>query len=141
MIRIHDIADARGLLARAVLTQGPDFVYNRDTINLSGCFYTPSNADINVYPADAPQRLTPCLIGTALQLAGVTDKDLCRLTGRPSGNFMFWIKYGTVSLSRAVATYFTDAQEQQDAGFSWGESYQHAEASLEDNASEDDYHS
>lgn len=131
MIEIHELVDARGLLARAVLTQGPDFTYNPD--GHTDCFYTPSKIGQYTFSPDAPQLKTPCLIGVALQLAGLTDNDLRQLHGRPRENFGLWENDNIVSLSRTVAEYFTEAQEYQDAGHTWGESYEHAEASLEEN--------
>src|SRR5438034_7562621 len=73
-----DLAQARDLLARAVETQGRDFIYSTG----GGCFYVPlTEENINTMPTPIAARLafyveskrkTGCLIGVALDLAGET---------------------------------------------------------------------
>ena len=128
-----DLEQARGLLARAVLTQGPDFVYN---VRLgAGCHYEPQSlaniakADGNGYnfepKADDPRAKTGCLIGVALSLAGET----WHLGGRTRIADMNQRYPG--HLTEAAVDYFARAQQVQDSCGSWGEAYRTAEAIAE----------
>src|SRR5690348_16851801 len=71
MIRL---AQAQYLVRQAVDTQGEDFVYNpKDSGGV--CRYYPQTKDEDTgheLPAGNPRRITGCLIGTALVLAGET---------------------------------------------------------------------
>jgi len=116
-----NLAQARELLPQAVATQGPDFVYNPSGLGV--CQYEASDRDRNgnPYPLDLPQRVTGCLVGVALDLAGETRH------------------HGQITSIAAVATAFPDmmtvgackyflvAQEWQDQGYTWGEALAAAE--------------
>jgi len=71
-------------------------------------------------PADSPKRITGCLVGTAMKL---------------SGRVQNWNRYATGSvrnfaefLTDEALHYFTGAQIAQDAGKTWGQAYDQAEA-------------
>lgn len=112
-----DIDQARDLLARAVATQGRDFVYNPDNI-VGVCRYEP-DTDL---PPDNPRAVTGCLIGVALDLAGET-----RHYGATLAVSSLTYKFPGMMTDR-VAEYFQVAQTAQDHGDSWGTAYDLAEA-------------
>jgi hypothetical protein len=120
------LEEARGYLARAVLTQGVDFVYLLDVTNAykrgpngeTACSYFPRE-DL---PESDPRHGTACLIGVALRLAGRTVRRC--MENRPpdaQDSRSVW------RLSADAAKYFRAAQRHQDSGFSWGEAYKSAE--------------
>lgn len=110
-----NLAKARELLAQAVETQGRDFVYSP---NPSNCFYRPlSPAD---WPGD-PRTKTGCLVGTALTLAGLTRHLESKLSVEGLNEELGHIWPGS------VVRYFQLAQEEQDAGTTWGEAFDAAE--------------
>lgn len=110
---IH-IQEARVLLADAVDTQGPDFVYNPDGRYAFDCYYLPVG-----------DSHTGCLIGVALQLSkAISTEDLLK---RNSSNVYELAKYYPELLSERAATYFTQAQSAQDSGKTWGEALRLAE--------------
>lgn len=120
---------ARGLLARAVLTQGPDFVYRTTGI----CAYQPttqavgtdedaegvSEAERDYYTAEK----TGCLIGVALDLAGYTDHRSS--AGSVVG---LWSDRTIPGVSAQAVAYWQAAQSTQDGRLTWGEAYRRAEA-------------
>lgn len=109
---------ARDLLARAVGTQGRDFIYNPGGDGL--CQYTPM-IDL---PEGDPRAVTGCLIGIALDLAGVTAHH-----GHAGTVYsLYTSKRGLMDLS--ASNYFSVAQKAQDRGTTWGEAYDAAEASV-----------
>jgi len=127
------LEEARGLLARAVLTQGPDFVYNPD--GKGSCYYSPVTKDflrevhlitekrLETALADSsePAKLTGCLIGVALSLAGET-RHLKILGG------IYEVARNLPDLlSIRAMHYLRTAQAKQDNGVTWGEAYQEAE--------------
>src|SRR5205809_6424537 len=75
-----DLEQARDLLRSAVDTKGRDFIYNVKVGGATGCFYVPLTED-NIERYELPVRnvsiesvkkTTGCLIGVALDLAGLT---------------------------------------------------------------------
>lgn len=114
------LEEARGYLARAVLTQGPSFVYN---VDLDGS----DNRDCSYFiqedrPEEDPARLTPCLIGVAVRLAGREVPAWLEGTAcSDRGARDEW------NLSGKAAWYFFTAQRVQDQGGTWGEAYAAAE--------------
>jgi hypothetical protein len=120
-----EIDQARGLLARAVLTQGPDFIYNPD--GLYACAYAPQ-PDVD---EGNPRRITGCLVGVALDLAGETRHH------RINGGIAAVRDSLPGLLSEDAEAYFRVAQVEQDRGASWGRAYAEAEATL-DEADEDE---
>lgn len=120
---------ARGLVARAVLTQGPDFVYLPEDCTDTNrvCLYVPMPADhpavdTNLGPQD-PRCQTACIVGVALGLAGytfeVTDTD----------NFRVYARNKALPISQAATEYLMAVQSRQDgAGRTWGEAYRWAES-------------
>lgn len=121
-----DLQQARGLLARAVLTQGAGFVYSPNG-NASSCLNVPWAARLCLVPgfevpvAGHPSLVTGCLIGTALRLAGV---PLQELREKADSSVFGFENY----LTEDARVYFGIAQGAQDAGASWGEAYKRAES-------------
>jgi hypothetical protein len=123
-----NLEQARGLLARAVLTQGEQFVY-QDSPGQS-CYYRPvTEAYDSLYgrtslDENSPKRKTACLVGVALSLSGETRHvDL--------EEFVIALRMDFPDMmSMEAAEYFSAAQLPQDAGKTWGESYRLAEESL-----------
>lgn len=121
-----DLEQARGLLARAVMTQGPDFRYaNRRGLT---CQYEPLTYahTLEDEEPDDPRRKTGCLIGTAGKLAGL---DVSDWTGTFSGSV---VHDNPGLFGPGVAQYWQTAQSAQDAGDTWGEAFDKAELSLVD---------
>lgn len=111
-----ELEQARGLLARAVLTQGEEFIYNPGGAGIV-CEYKP-------FGKTGPQSKTGCLIGVALDLAGETRHH------HVSGNVISLSMRFPDMFSREVVRYFGAAQDSQDLGKSWGMAYKAAEDSL-----------
>lgn len=110
------LEQARDLLARAVDTQGRDFVYNPR--HDGKCAYVPQPTE------GGPKALTGCLVGVALELAGeARQKSEANQMKSISRLFM---EYPDMMTGDA-ADYFAEAQFQQDWGASWGEAYDAAE--------------
>lgn len=109
---------ARDLLARAVATQGRDFIYNPGGNGF--CQYTPM---IN-FPVDDPRAVTGCLIGVALDLAGTTVHH-----GHAATVYNLY-RANRDLMDLSAANYFSVAQTTQDKGFTWGAAYDAAEASV-----------
>ncbi len=103
---------ARGLLARAVLTQGSEFVYNPD--GKAECLYVP----VGYF---GPQSITGCLVGVALDLAGETVHQ--GFSGMVTGIRDMY----PGMLTSAATLYLAEAQTVQDHGGTWGKAYQEAE--------------
>ena len=109
---------ARDLLARAVGTQGRDFIYNPG--GQGTCHYTPLPQTVT----DDPRRLTGCLIGVALDLAGFTGHR--GIQGRVS---VVHSRFPDL-MTLAARDYFSAAQRSQDGGSTWGSAYDKAEARI-----------
>jgi len=134
---VIDLPVARGLLARAVLTQGPSFVYSATEPGdgtSSTCLNAPVTdellemlgQEVDSIPADDPRRRTGCLIGVALTLHGETRHLVQRWVGSSVGT----IQEGIPGLmTYAARRYFSEAQEAQDGGATWGDAYDRAETS------------
>lgn len=124
-----DINQARELLAQAVETQGRDFVYKARGIS-GPCSYVPMRplAGGRAYgPVAADNRTkTGCLIGVALDIAGETRHHVPDVSSLSIN--ALWIKFPDM-LTREAAEYFTEAQDAQDTGRTWGEAYDRAERS------------
>lgn len=128
--KMIDLDMARGLLARAVLTQGPEFVYNPHGMG-AACFYAPvSPADLPTLtsqpgsqadPETDPRCFTGCLVGVALAFAGITFP---KTEIRP---IHLIAAGGSLPLTADAVTYLRRAQQQQDNGSTWGQAYQNAE--------------
>ncbi|WP_144121152.1 hypothetical protein [Catellatospora sichuanensis] len=116
------LTDARDLLKKAVDTQGPDFVYNPDGAYL--CRYEPIPDDEGMRPED-PRSKTGCLVGVALDIAGITAHH--GFAGSVSG----LAREGLVRMEDEAVWYLGKAQYAQDRGTSWGDALALAEASLE----------
>ncbi len=127
---------ARDLLKRAVETQGRDFVYNPG--GRGGCFYVAMTPErIAEYESSyigsffGPNELniktkqkTGCLIGVALDLAGVTiHHGHVGNTDDVAG--LYYNNPGV--MSSAASQYFRRAQMAQDTGSTWGAAYDAAE--------------
>lgn len=144
------LEQARDLLKRAVETQGRDFVYNPG--GRGGCFYVAMTPErIAEYESRydprsgvlerersllSSKQKTGCLIGVALDLAGVTIHH-DDLTGMGSVLNLYRDNLGV--MSRAAAQYFLHAQEKQDTGSTWGQAYDTAEAYVESIKHNPDY--
>lgn len=151
-----DLQQARQYLRDAVATQGEDFVYleDRDAV----CFYVPVTDEMwdqvrehsDAYDwsdkldtppsADSPQRQTGCLIGVALDLAGVTlHHDLSNTTAIDAyhplaGNAnLEYVRGIRTVLTEEALSYFGTAQRSQDNGSSWRVAYEVAESTLNSN--------
>ncbi|ABP53035.1 hypothetical protein [Salinispora tropica] len=116
-----EIEQARELLAKAVETQGWDFVYNPG--GNGPCKYEP----ISVHEAggnpDDPRTKTGCLIGVVL---GMVDEN----RHRGLSNTIDALGEGALRglMSHETTRYFRVAQHAQDAGRTWGAAYDAAEA-------------
>ena len=110
-----NLDQARELLARAVATQGRDFIYNPGGHGI--CLY---NRDLRS-PEGSPKSITGCLIGVALRLAG--EK---RHHGHLGGVRGIVRDFPDMMTFDAME-YFIVAQRHQDAGRTWGVSYEEAE--------------
>jgi hypothetical protein len=117
-----NLEQARNLLSRAVATQGLDFVYNPG--GGLGCYYETRETDGrgSSFPSGAPQRITPCLIGVALDLAGET-----RHHGSDITVYGLHSRYPDM-MTLGAAAYLGRAQASQDQGSTWGKAYDAAEA-------------
>jgi hypothetical protein len=111
------IDQAPELLRQAVATQGEDFVYNPDA--RGSCYYEPLTS--RNAPPDDPRRLTGCLIGVALDLAGET-----RHHGH-HGNVQSLVDEYPDMMDVDTVKYFGMAQNAQDDGRTWGQAFQVAE--------------
>ena len=122
-----DIHRARILLADAVNTQGRDFVYNASTAGYGSCFNVPLGelTYLNLLDeadADDPRRLTGCLVGTAIKLAGVPIPTDMEAMGIHAFDDHF---------TEEAMRYLAEAQAAQDDGQTWGQSHYRAEAFYE----------
>src|SRR5438552_9611759 len=126
-----DLGQARELLKRAVETQGRDFVYNVKVGGVTGCFYVPLTED-NIERYELPVRnvsiesvkkTTGCLIGVALDLAGLTFHH-------GSTAKLYGLTRVDAYLTIEARQYLQVAQDVQDSGGSWGAAYDGAESSL-----------
>ena len=108
--------EARDYLSDAVMTQGRDFIYARSS---ESCYYIP----LKTADATDPRRLTGCLIGTALKLAGREDMLLDVIADVNTRANYF-------GLTQEAAAYLQKAQTMQDSGFSWGSAFDEAERSI-----------
>ena len=109
------LEEAQGFLRAAVDTQGDSFVYNPSYSSMV-CEYTPRTDA----PIGDPRRRTGCLIGTALKLAGRSEETL-----KVHGFVTDLEKH--FELNEVAASYFDVAQQEQDAGSTWGDAYRAAE--------------
>ena len=112
-----ELEQARGLLARAVLTKGPDFRYI-PLGSFKQCYYCPMNGNENDFENDDPRNETGCLIGVALSLSGETRH--LNLMG-----VITEIYHGM--MTEEAALYFAQAQRAQDSGHTWGQAYEASE--------------
>jgi hypothetical protein len=117
-----ELPRARELLAEAVATQGPDFIYN-DSKSGGGmwCFNVPAPSGYGKVKAK-----TGCLIGTALTLAGET------LHTEPPNNRSTIATLAGIDhalISPDAMRYWQVAQWSQDNGASWGAALAAAEKS------------
>ena len=123
-----DLEQARELLAAAVATRGPDFVYNPG--GWRTCMYEPvpvgTQKSFSESPvvAGEPCTLTGCLIGVALDLAGET-----RQHGSDDAIERLRRQYPDM-MTDAAMQYFFVAQRSQDSGGSWGEALERAERAI-----------
>jgi len=122
MIKIT-VPIAQGLLARAVLTQGPDFIYN-PPVNAGERTKNCRNSPNPDAPEDHPMRITGCLVGTALTLHGLTAHTN---EYNNNGNVLDFQSRHPEALTEQAAYYFFAAQATQDGGESWGAAYAGAE--------------
>lgn len=144
MLPTLDIDEARAGLKEAMLTQGPDFIYNPRS--LYTCKYEPINAeearhhaedivDLEDYPdseayearvaeifANDPRVKTACLVGTHLTLRGNTEH--LDTTTTVLGLFE---RFPGMMTEEAMS-YLEAAQQSQDRGDEWGHSVEEAEA-------------
>jgi|ERR1051326_5466436 hypothetical protein len=129
---IIDLARARQLLARAVGTQGRDFVYN--TRPGGRCLYMTFEeckmihqpvVGFDTVRFASGAAITGCLIGTALKLAGVDVLQLGAMSVRESHRA--WRAKGLVDIDPEATRYFQTAQVAQDEGMSWGHAFDNAE--------------
>lgn len=114
------LEEARGYLARAVLTQGPTFVYNLDIPENDelSCSYFPQEDA----PEGNPTRITACLVGVAMRIAGRSVERWMEDNTCDTASLVHaW------NLSDPAARYFRQAQVSQDVGESWGDAYEAAE--------------
>ena len=109
--------EARGFLAAAVSTQGPEFIYNTGESESDICSYIPL---VGLSESD-PRTKTGCLVGVALSLAGRSRENLEEF----AGSVLFAEE--PFSLTSEAAGYFHRAQREQDIGTSWGYAFQVAE--------------
>lgn len=124
-----DLEQARGLLARAVMTQGPDFVYSKGG---QACRYQPITRFDDIVTKDDPRTKTGCLIGTAAKLAGIDTREW-------DGTIAGYVsrKFGHL-FGPGVTDYWQTAQNAQDSGATWGEAFAEAELSLESGGDDKD---
>lgn len=125
------LEEARGYLARAVLTKSPEFVYVPRGVNRykemaegkHSCSYF-CRTDL---PEDDPRYGTPCLVGVALRFAGreFHKAQEGRAPQEPAMS-VAW------NLSHEAGTYFRAAQLEQDDSQSWGHAYNAAEKVAEE---------
>lgn len=112
-----DLPKARELLAKAVETQGRDFVY-KSAAAFGLCTYFPQTwrriADDDV------RRKTGCLVGVALKLHGHDVSQLGGSIGEVRRQNPDW-------MTEAACQYFQVAQNEQDLGAPWGEAHDRAE--------------
>lgn len=114
---------ARELLKQAVETQGEDFVYQ--VISGDMCYYRPMTEEEEP-DANDPKRVTGCLVGTALTLAGETRHlDVIGSVGTLFNTFPDMMTTG-------ACDYFQAAQNLQDQAYTWGDSYDAAEDGVKD---------
>jgi len=118
------LEEARGYLARAVLTKGPDFTYRPDASEYTDQEDNPCSYFCRTdLPEDDPRHGTPCLIGVALRLAGrEITQDMEGEVPDQSNMRKAW------NLSERAGSYFREAQAVQDNYRTWGEAYRAAEA-------------
>lgn len=118
----------REALKQALDTQGREFVYNKG--GEYGCYYRPvTEADYAEDSADSPtgdlatdpRARTACLVGTALDILG-WNRDPNFTDG-----IYPYARQHIGELADADVKYLAYAQSHQDAGHSWGESFDVAE--------------
>lgn len=128
-----DVTRARELLAAAVATQGPDFVYI--PYKQASCWYEKASiGDVcystgrSVAPGD-PRITSPCLIGVCMDLAGHTFHH-----GAGYRTQILAIRHELPDerewASDEAKRFWRYAQLAQDSGSSWGEAQQAAEDSF-----------
>lgn len=117
------IEEARQLLAKAVDTQGRDFVYNPG--GKGSCYNMPHNRDGHEckYAEDHPCVITGCLVGTAMSLSGRIEN----MEDYRAGS----VDVFAAHLSHSALLYLLIAQERQDLGRTWGEAFDAAEAAVD----------
>lgn len=108
-------AQARALLARAVTTQGRDFVYMPQQ-GRTCQYHVVTDA-----AAGDPRSKTGCLVGVALSFTG--ERRHLGYAGTING---LRNEFPDM-LSRKAAQYFAYAQYAQDRSSTWGEAYDIAE--------------
>lgn len=118
-----NLTKARELLAAAVETQGRDFIYQDWGVRGSHCYNLPAGeltrGQDHQIKDNSPKRLTGCLVGTAMKLAGVCDMSL-----HQAGSVWTFDGY----LETDAREYFQIAQAAQDTGATWGQAFDFAES-------------
>lgn len=109
---------ARGYLARAVLTQGPDFVY-RATGRAVICHY---KALPDSTPETDPRHHTGCMVGVVMKLSG---REILEVHEGETPESVYMREEW--NLSARAGRYLYSAQYAQDNGHTWGQAYAHAE--------------
>lgn len=104
------LEEARTLLARAVETQGRDFVYNPGGAGL--CYYQPVVDSEEA--ADSPRKKTGCVVGVALDLYGTQSHH------HEQGSVEDIARADSKLMSDDTLNYLLVAQILQDKGASWG---------------------
>lgn len=117
-----DLATARELLARAVATQGRDFVYKAPG-GPGLCTYAPQTG--NRVADDDVRRTTGCLVGVALKLHGHDVSQLAGSVGQVWRQHRGW-------MTKAACQYFQVSQNEQDDGKTWGDAHDAAEQRVAD---------
>lgn len=129
LVKRMTLNDARRYLAEAVLTQGEDYVYNPG--GSGWCTYVPwstvtaARPDLAAHAARYVQQneQTGCIVGTALELYGVSRDGLTEVATEGIG-------LAFPEMDPQVREYLAVAQCAQDNGTSWGRSLLLSEAHL-----------
>lgn len=122
------LEEARGYLARAVLTKGPEFIYLPHDSRTYGAATSAQGYQSCSYfcrtdlPETDPRHGTPCLVGVALRMAG--RKFDVSHEGRAPQEFDMREVW---NLSEDAGEYFRCAQLEQDDSRPWGHAYKCAE--------------
>ncbi|MFD6636739.1 hypothetical protein ACFWDN_13055 [Micromonospora chalcea] len=121
-----NLEKARELLAKAVETQGKDFVYNPG--GTGRCAYRPIELGHANGPDD-PRLKTGCLVGEALKIHG--EHSLLFFRGSAYSMYLQARREQRDLMTEEAADYFQTAQTSQDAGDTWGRALELAEEAAE----------